>query len=83
MLCDLINHTQELEGKLSKLKQDSELLLSNSNQAFHLMANKPGKHLAALIKQIQAKPTLILKDKDSNPLIRNDKPINKTFKSFY
>lgn len=49
---------QELEGKLSKLKQDHESLLLqrannyrlNSRKAFYLMANKPGKHLAALIK---------------------------------
>lgn len=79
---------QELEGKLSKLKQDHESLLLqrannyrlNSRKAFYLMANKPGKHLAALIKRIHAKPSIILKDKVSSALIRNNKVINDTFK---
>lgn len=75
-----------MEGKLSQFKQDYKLLLLkrankyrfNSNKTYYLMENKPGKHLPALTKWIQAKPTIILKDKDSNELIRNNKRINVT-----
>lgn len=42
------------------------------------MANKVGEHLAALITQIQTKPIIILKYKDLNVLIRNNKRINNT-----
>lgn len=44
------------------------------------MANKLGEHLAALITQIQTKPIIILKYKDLNVLIRNNKRINNTWK---
>lgn len=75
---------------MSVLKKEYDLLLLkrannyrfNSNKA-NLMANKPGKHLSALRKWIQAKPRITLKDKDSNALVRNNKLINNTFKSYY
>ena len=51
-----------------------------AKKVFYLMANKPGKHLAT---RIHAKPSIILKDKVSNALIRNNKVINDTLKSFY
>lgn len=47
------------------------------------MANKSGKHLASLVKRIQSRPTIILRDNESDALIRNNKLINSTFKSFY
>lgn len=47
------------------------------------MANTSDKHLAALTKQIHTKPVFILKDKDSNALIRNNEAINDNFKSLY
>ena len=33
------------------------------------MVNKPGKYLAALTKLINAKPVIILKDKDTEAVI--------------
>lgn len=41
------------------------------------MGNKPGKNIAALKKQIHAKPVIIFK------WIRNNNAINGNFKSFY
>ena len=83
------NEKNRLE--LEKAKLDLEILLYeraknhkyNSNKAYYITANKPGKQMASLIKKITSKPIITLKDNTSGALIINNNIINAEFKAFY